>query len=1388
MRIWHAAVASLVLALAFPTAAQIDESLPYFSIATNRTFGPGEKPIIQLWAQGVDHLQFRVYRVHDPVAFFERLDDEHRFGGRAPRRPRELTLIERFHRWKANSRTGMRNLVRRQFTSDTRASLRDWIAEREQKVVEHKTAPATEYAGVPLLNPQQVALVWQQNIPRGNRWDTQTVPVNVSAKGLYLVEATNGALQAYTIVSVTDIAVIAKGAPGRIFTRVAERASGAPVGNCPVIAWVTPGGAEGSPRGAKREMARAQTDAQGVAQVAVTDPRPESVLVLARRGEDFAAASVYGWNLSTDPERSFVGYVYTDRPVYRPGHAVHFRGVVRTQSASGYQLPAIKEVMTEVQDPEGKQILRRTLPVSSMGTVHGDFDLSGSAALGYYGVEIHAGEATMSGGFQVEEYKKPEYEVKVTTEKKRYLQGDSIRATIEARYYYGEPVANAQVKYVAHRSRYWPPWYIEDQEEQQAAGDDEDRYSEKEQVLEEAGTLDAQGKLTVRIPTTESKYDLVYRIEARVTDQANREISGAGWTLATVGSYLVRLEPQQYVYAPGEQARFNIETRDYDGNPVPQRSFTLEMTEHNWQKPDGPVIAGSAGITDAQGKAEVRLPTRTGSLLVRVKSKTPEGREVQGIAYVWVSGSGAWWGGTQQRVEIVPDKKSYSSGDKARILVITGVPEAHLWITAEGRTLHNTQMVHAKGPTVMVEIPIVADYAPNFFVTAVFLRDQKLYQGTKSIRVPPVERQIAVDLKPSKAQFRPGESGIYTIEAKDSGGRPVSAEFSLGVVDEAIYAIRKETVQDILAFFFGRGWNRVSTDSSLSYYFQGEAGKRRMQLARLRSSRPLAVIKPERLVEPKVRKAFPDTMFWSADVRTDARGRAQVAVNYPDALTTWRATARGVTADTKVGSAIERTIVRKNLILRLAVPRFFTEGDEVTVSAIVANYLANQKDVRVSLALQGLELVEGAARDITVASKGEGRLDFRVRARAIGNATLLGKALTDEESDALELAVPVLPFGVKLSEPKAGSLSDAQAQTELRLTFPQDSVQGSRRLEISVAPSIAGTVFGALEYLTTFPYGCTEQTMSSFVPNVIVSQAMQQLGLKSKVNPADLGKKIRAGLDRLYDFQHEDGGWGWWKTDDSQEFMTAYVVSGLKQAQAAGHPVRAEAIERAVAWLRGRWPQMKSDLTDLRAYVAYATGANLADVWNARASLSSYGLALLGLSLQQARDARAGEIATALEQAVKSDAAEAWWPMDRDPLMDIYSDSSAETTAYALKFLVKERPQSALLAKAALFLANHRDQGYYWSSTKQTAMVIFGLTDYLARSGELHPNFNVTVAVNGKQVLSTAPSFRCCFPPCWRSVSSAVQPGSSATRSPDPHASKPGVFRSCCSGCCWQQS
>src|SRR5262249_8035866 len=139
-----------------------------------------------------------------------------------------------------------------------------------------------------------------------------------------------------------------------------------------------------------------------------------------------------------------------------------------------------------------------------------------------------------------------------------------------------------------------------------------------------------------------------------------------------------------------------------------------------------------------------------------------------------------------------------------------------------------------------------------------------------------------------------------------------------------------------------------------------------------------------------------------------------------------------------------------------------------------------------------------------------------------------------------------------------------------------------------VTPSVAGAIFGALEYLTSFPYGCTEQTMSSFLPNVIVSQALKELQIKSQIDPASLGKKVSAGLERLYDFQHDDGGWGWWKNDESHPFMSAYVLAGLTQARDAGYSVHSESIERGGNWLRLLIESPKSIPPDSRAYAVYS--------------------------------------------------------------------------------------------------------------------------------------------------------------------------------------------------------
>jgi hypothetical protein len=1331
----------VILAAAFLVflAPAFGQAEPSFSISSGETYYPGQKPKISVWSEGVGSLEFRVYRINDPVRFFAQLQDQHQFGGQAPRHGRERTWLEKFHALKHGIWVWLRDLVRAQFSAENRAQIRE---RQLQKHVQAVTKVET-YAQVPLLNRQQLLSVWQWTPTEyKQRWESDSVVVPVTDPGVYLVEATNGNLRAYTVAMITEIAVITKTSPGLLLNYVVDRKSGVPVAGATVRVWIN-----------KEEIAQATTDANGLAAAQSQAEHPEDVSVLVSAGSRFAVNAIGAWNLGTGQEQRIESYGYTDRPVYRPGDSMHFKFILRSRMPAGFQVPQSREVRMEIDDPNGSAVLQRMYTLNDMGTFSGDFAIPADAKLGFWSMNIHIGDAQLGETtFYVEEYKKPEYQVRVMPQTPRVIQGQPIVATIEARYYFGEPVANAKVTWVVHQSTWWAPgrFMYEDEDSDYGEGDEAEAEGEYnyggEQTEEQTGVLDADGKLQIKLPTrlSDKGHDIRYRIEARVTDEGNREIAGAGYAFATFAGYYLDAVPDSYVYKAGDTARITVHARDYDGHPV-QTAFHARLSRCYWQDRDNSKELWSGdGRTDANGDATVPIPvTESGEFRLEITAQTAENRQITDSAFLWVPGTTPWWSGRRsEKLQIVTDKKEYKPGDTAHVAVIGADDDAHILVTVEGSYLYNRQVLTNRGSGFTMDFPIRTEFAPNVFVAATYIKDNKLYKGQKSVSVPPTEQALNVELKPSKPQFEPGESAVYTIRAHDAAGRPVQGEFSLGVVDEAIYAIRPEINGNILGAFYRKTWNQVTTETSLSYYFHGMAGKRTMQLASVRPAHSLAQLKPERLVEPKIRKAFPDTAYWVADIRTNANGEAQARFNFPDALTTWRTTVRGVTRDTKVGGAIDKVIVRKNLMVRLVTPRFFRQGDEMTVSTIVHNYLTSSKKARVSMDFTGLQIIQGGQQDITIASRAEVKVDWRVHVLNVQQARVLGKALTNEESDAMELTLPVEPFGVLLADKRSGAIS-GKGEQKTEVAFPTDAQAGSRMLSLSFTPSVAGTVFGALEFLTSYPYGCTEQTMSSFLPDVVVTKAMKELHANAHVDPVQLNKMTRTGLQRLYDYQHQEGGWGWWKTDDSNFFMTAYVLGGLAQARDAGYDVNPEVIKHGRTWLSQEFESSSGINPDQRAYAAYALALSgppdttkLESAWNLRGDLSPYGTAVLGLAMKLAGDRRADDLAVTLEKQAKTDGQQAWWESQRDEMLDFSTDATPEATAFAVKLLSATRPESPLLPQAALYLVTHRDEGYYWTSTKQTAMVIFGLIDYVRLGGELQPDFTAEVYVGKRQVLT----------------------------------------------------
>jgi uncharacterized protein YfaS (alpha-2-macroglobulin family) len=1355
--------------LLFSASAFANDAPRSFSLSTSRTFAPGESVKIQLLARNVPELEFRVYKIRDAQKFFAGLKDLHSFGVQSQSPGEQIdqrTLLERLHDFKAHLWWLMRHFFRGQFTDEARDNFR----ERQGKLgKKSRVVGAAQFAQVPILNASQLVARWKLETPPALVSETQQLPIDGLGAGVYLIEATDGTYKAYTVAMVTKIAMVERDENGQVALYVADRMTGAPVEKADVALWT--GG---------QMQSSGSTDGDGMAMIAMggnsahPGTEPENVWILARHGDDNALVTPWGYNFGLQNKPSPLGYIYTDRPVYRPGHTVHIKAIVRQRKNDTLDLPQDWTPTMQVEDGDAKVVFSKTMSFSAHGTLTADFDLPADASLGYYSITVRdpqgytpGGSIDGNGSFYVEDYKKPEYQVKVTVPGvARVLQGKQIQATIEAKYFLGEPVSGAKVTYVVHTSTHY--WWDEDEGDDNGeadagsdsgdasdADDADSGFGETEQQ-EHQGVLDADGWLTINLPTrVDDKHeDQDYRIEARVTDAANREVAGHTTVLATYGSFRVSVEPTSYVFQAGQPTRVKVTAQDYDGKPV-QTQVEVRASLEKWDsvthERSVTLKASQNATTGADGTVLLDLPLngQTGDFEVTAIAHTPENRPVQGRTWVWIwNGAGEWYTANTQ-AQIIADKKSYKVGDTAHLLLVTGLKESWAVVTTEGDTVQSRRLMHATGESFAFDVPINQQSQPNLLVNAVIVHDNQVSVAQKSLKVPLIERTLTVTATASKSQYLPGEKGSFDVFAADAQGKPVEADLSFGEVDEALYSVRPDTSGDIVSAFYPKRSSDLEPQTSFDFFFTGQAGTKSPLLAELNAGlfHPrMAQVKPgSDLVVPKVRKAFPDTAYWNPNVHTGPDGHARVEFNFPDALTTWRTTIRAMTDDGKAGGVVTRVLVRKNLIVRLAAPRFFRQGDETVLRAIAHNYLATAKDVTFALDVSGVEVMSGATQKVNVPAKGEAYVDWRVKAHATGNAVLTAKALTNEESDALEMTLPVLAYGVKQKGAGSGVAFSGMGQNEWTYNYPAGSDAGTRGLTITVAPSVAGTVFDALDYLTSYPWGCTEQTMSSFLPDLIVAQAIDKLHLKSPIDPATLKGMVNAGIERLYSYQHEDGGWGWWPDDPSRVFMTAYVVSGLGQAQAAGWSIEKESgqanhLQNGRAWLQTTLAAHPDMVPDLRAYVVYAlatTGGAPKDAvesaWASRSKLSDEGLALLGLALDASGDGRAHEVVSLLEKKAKVTDVDAHWEGSYDGLMEYWDDTSSETTAFAIKLLIKQDRASGLLPKAAVWLAGHRD-GDYWWSTKQTAMVIQGLTDYVALSGELANSSDVEVLVNGTSV------------------------------------------------------
>ncbi|NWJ39347.1 MAG: hypothetical protein HXX12_00055 [Geothrix sp.] len=1300
------------------------------AFATLRPTLPGKPGQLEAAGPIPAEARIRIYRVEDPEAFLKKVLLERGTavaeGGRGVQDP--LDVLREAVLWGG----------RRAFVTVHRTAtqvLRD-AAKQTDRLTSARTSPARvrEGSALPLEGQAGITFVTEivpkvseditgkkghEDDESGDEGFLSRVELPAQPAGLYLVEVLRGTEAAYVPWMVTDLALLSEQDGAKLRVQAVDARDGA----------VKPGAAGQLIEGTK--MQALAFDATGRAEALVT-PGVRRV-VLARSGASLAILASEGQSAASVRQRL---YAFTERPLYRPGQEVFAKAILRrVEEGENRVVSGTQTLAFTVLDPEDTKVTegQAKLLNAETGTYAAQFTLPGAGRLGLYRIVFQGPQGPGQAEFKVEQFVKPAFEVKVTTEKTKVGLGDALSFHANARYFYGAAVRGAKADWFLYKVV--PP-------KSKWIWDDEDSGPAPE--LMESGQLELDDEGQADLLSFKAESDGLWRMVVKVADAAGQRNSGQAQVRAAAGDLVLMIAADRQVALPGKPFQVTARALDLDGKEVPgiaialraARIVALKDSAYWWSRPNA--LKPGETVASAQGPQAMLSIPEGGAFLLVAEAKDSKGRPVVAQRQITVAAEGTPLPAVPD-LRAAADKPEYQPGDVARVLVQLPRPKLTLHWAIEHEGLGQRQSRAVPGTTALVDIPITAAMQPNVWAVFEIVAEGRRQLVEVPIRVPKRDRRLSVAVTTDKERYQPGQPMKVSVAVTDAAGKPTAADLSVGVVDEAIYALSQELHPDPVRFFHPTRRHGVLRSGSTDWSFHDL----------LRRQRPVWSLKQTKRGDfkadddDKVRQNFKDTAHWTPFVAAGRDGRASVDLVLPDNLTAWRATATAITSDTKVGVGRSSKPSSKPLQVALTLPRTLSVGEEARAIALVRNLSGQPINGKIRLEVQNGRFAGTPEGTFSLQDQGEYRFALPLFSDKTGPLTVTarveGGGLKDAERQRVTVQDQLVPASM------SGSVVlDGGAQT---FTLPAPpSAKGDAMLVLTPVGNLEHLAGPSLPYLIGYPYGCVEQTLSSFVPNLLVADLVKQGAMPNLdwKQLTDLDRNIRDGVFKVYGYQQPNGGWGWYAPNDfgmeANPHTTGYAIQSFATMKRLGY-----AVDEGV-YRRGRMaalslfqqvarqadqggrvagsksPDPEGDAAFLLMALAQ-TGEPIAGLIDSSADKVLAGKwagthvhAMVALAAAAAKHPKAAALAERLEQRAVLKGGLARWEGRRETWWS-YNSGDIVPTVMALKALCLARPQSPLIRQGETFLASEY-RGYGWYSTWSTGQIV-DLLPYLMKTRKL---------------------------------------------------------------------
>lgn len=1061
---------------------------------------------------------------------------------------------------------------------------------------------------------------------------------------------------------------------------------------------------------------------------------------------------------SDTTESSDVGYIYTDRTLYKPGDVIYFKGYIRDASTGVFKFPEGSKYNLEIFGDTRELFHGYTteLEVNDSGEFNGEMYIpNGSEGL-TIGLSIK-GISSNNALFSIENYEKSSFFIDINAPENVQV-GQNVNVDISAQTYSGVPLRNQKVTWKVVRrdtTTFAPKYNKYNFNNYVNTGEFQSIYGyglqdiKSEEIYSGETYTDNNGKAIVsfRSSLEENSLYQLNSIEVVVSDNDNEFVADVSDIVVNRSYIQIGSKQEDYFINPNEEVVINYVALDNSYNPVDTNiNLGIYKRNYRWEKVidtngfiefeykfDDQYIEGSELFISSEGSPFNWTTPSEGGLYVL---KASINNQLLNERLIWVySNYYSSFLSTDENanyMNLIKDKDLYSIGEESQIQFSTGFNDYYTLSILSTNNIIGYKVEKKDSGSNLITQEIREDMIPNAFlsITAVNgLRDSEngyseIKTGRTELVIDYSTKNINIDVSTDKEEYAPRDSVNVSIKTQASNKEAISSNITVSVVDKALIDLALISDTNILdEIYSARSYNLRSANSLVK------------NIAQYRSNIDWGSKggggggdANSNFDEIDFRKEFKDTAYWQTELTTDENGEASINFDLPDNLTEWVVIVKGVSGTDLFGQS--RTSFRTSLDFQIFpnMPRFFTYGD---VSSIGAN-IYNNTEVDFVGSIEVYSDISGEEEmiytdEVSIMHKSLTNIGANIIVKSTEPVGNIKYILKDENSEVIDSIEQFRDINFATFYEANSYLTDIDNSLQ-----SIETIEGIKNsiLEVNLISSIARDINVESKYLRNYSYYCTEQTSSKLIGN---------LGL-AKIGKLDSVGEVETNflIQQLEVLQRSNGGWGFWENSldsDATEINTGYALLALYKARELGFDVSQETIDKGIRFLKYGVNQVRNrDITgkalnyfaqSLFDEDAYADMYNIFDEVYYSENIYAKSFLALAWNARDERNSHYYDLLDEIDISAYLTGNNAQW--NSEGFFYGATNDGVLETSLAIYTLVNENPNSPIAFKAMNWLSNQDIQNL---NTTKSAFIINAVSEFVIKRNEVNDNFEYNLKVN----------------------------------------------------------